>query len=188
MPPGPLPGANTRRTNSPTIPTTRLPAGGRKGRPPNPPEGYNLAEAGRNWWKWAWGTPQACAWDPGAKYAVARRARLEDDLAVIGEFDPHALDWFFSSLELSDEKAVQEAMRELGRIIGDLQRLAGGKLAIEKEMRELDKRLGLDPKALAELRWVIVADEQPAAKPASHAPAAPAADEQAADVPRLRAV
>lgn len=174
MPPGPLPSPNARRTNSPTVPTTRLPAGGRKGRPPNPPEGYNLGEAARIWWKWAWATPQACAWDAGARYTVARRARLEDDLVAIGEFDPHALDWFFSSLDLSSEDAIWEAVRALGRIIGELQRLAGGKLAIEKEMRELDKRLGLDPKALAELRWVIVADETPAAKPKPAAADGPA--------------
>ena len=179
--PGPLPTGNARRTNAPTIPTTKLPASGRKGRPPSPPEGYNLGEAGRSWWKWAWGTPQACAWDAGARYTVARRARLEDDLVAIGEFDPHALDWFFSSLELQDEKSVLDAMRELGRVIGELQRLAGGKLAIEREMRELEKRLGLDPKALAELRWTIVADAPAASKPAPRAPVV-------TDERRLRAV
>lgn len=179
--PGPLPNASKRRTNAPTIPTTKLPAGGRKGRPPNPPQGYNLGEAGRLWWKWAWGTPQACAWDAGARYTVARRAQLEDDLARLDSFDPHSLDWFFSSLDLSDEGRVQDSMRELGQIIGKLQGLAAGRLSVAKEMRELEKRLGLDPKALAELRWTIVDDAPSAASKPAAKPAAP-------DERRLRAV
>lgn len=168
MPPGPLPAANARRTNTASIPTTRLPAGGRKGRPPNPPEGYNFAEAARNWWKWAWGTPQACAWDAGARYAVARRAQLEDSLAALDRFDPGALEGFFADFRVGSD--LGDALGELGEIIGRLQSLAGGRLAVSREMRELDKRLGLDPKALAELRWVIVADETPAAKPKPSAP------------------
>lgn len=92
-----------------------LPVGGRKGKPPVSP--YALGAAGDAWWKWAWGTPQATAWDAGALYTVARRARLEDDVAAMD---------------------------------GD-----AGKLALEKEMREIDGRLGLSPRAMADLGWRV---------------------------------
>jgi len=77
--PGPLPKAagQRRRRNAPTIPTTKLPAGGREGQPPKCP--YQLGRAGRAWWTWAWHTPQAAAWSDGDLFALARRARLEDD-------------------------------------------------------------------------------------------------------------
>lgn len=178
---GPLPNAQKRRQNPPTIATTALPASGRKGRPPNPPAGYDLREAGRNWWKWAWGTPQATAWDPGARYAVARRAQLEDDLAALDTFDPHSLDWFFSSLDLGDERSKRDAMRDLGEILGRLKALAGGRLAVVKEMRELEMHLGLGPKALAALRWAIV-DDEPEEKPA------PTPADSGATVHQIRAV
>jgi hypothetical protein len=44
--------------------------------------------------------------------------------------------------------------------IRKLHALAGNKLAIAKECRELDDRFGLTPKAMAALRWRIV-EEQP---------------------------
>jgi hypothetical protein len=122
---GPLPNPNARRRNAPTIPTTVLPAGGRKGPAPRVPATYKLMTAGKAWWRWAWSLPQAAAWDTGSHYALARRAQLEDTLAAL---------------------AVDDAR---------------GRLSILKEMRELDRRFGLDPKALAELRWTI-AEEAPA--------------------------
>jgi hypothetical protein len=127
---GPLPDPNSRRRNKPTIPTTSLPAGGRKGRIPKVPASYALLTAGTAWWRWAWTLPQAAAWDDGSHYALARRAQLEDTMAAL---------------------AVDDAR---------------GRLSVLKEMRELDRRFGLDPKAMAELRWTIVAEEAPAAKPA----------------------
>lgn len=159
---GPLPAASRRRRNVPAVPATKLPVSGRKGRPPKPP--YELRDAGRAWWRWAWTLPQALAWDSGALYALGRRAQLEDSLAVLDYFDPDSLEDFFSGLSLGDDQAVRDAMRDLGDVIGRLKSLAGGRLGIVKEMRELDKRFGLDPKALAENRWEIVADE---AKPAT---------------------
>jgi len=120
--PGPLPNATRRRRNAPTIPTTVLPVGGRKGRAPKLPPFARLGDAGRAWWLWAWHTPQAAAWAPGHEGVVARRASLEDALAE------------------SD----------------------GAPLALLREVRELDDRLGLTPKAMAQLRWTIgEADEKP---------------------------
>ena len=52
--PGPLPTDDKRRRNAPTIPTTKLPAAGRKGRVPKVPPAYTLGDAGAAWWKWAW--------------------------------------------------------------------------------------------------------------------------------------
>jgi len=134
-----------------------LPPAGRKGRPPKCP--YELAAAGDAWWRWAWRTPQATQWDPGSLYVVGRRAQLEDSLAALDQFDPHALDSFFSTLDVGSEDAVWEQIRELGRIVGQLQALAGGRLAVVQKMAELDDRLGLSPRALAALRWAVAGDE-----------------------------
>lgn len=146
---GPLPTGNARRRNKPTIPTTTLPADGFTGEVPECP--YELQPAGQEWWDFAWTLPQAAAWDDGAVYTVARRAQLEDDVATLDltdDFDLAAL------LGMPED----ETIKQLTFVIGRLKAMAGGKLGIEKEMRELDKRLGLDPKALAELRWTIAAE------------------------------
>lgn len=154
---GPLPTPGKRRRNAPTIPTTSLPASGRKGRAPKVPDAYALGDAGRAWWRWAWGLPQAAAWDSGALYTIARRASLEDDLAVLGAFEDH--------LDFNDllAGADREAVERVEWALSTLKRCATGSLAIEKEMRELDGKLGLNPRALADLRWTIVADQEPAA-------------------------
>lgn len=150
---GPLPNPNARRRNAPTIPTTQLPAGGRKGPAPDPPATYALRDAGRAWWSWAWSLPQAAAWDAGVLYVVARRAQLEDELA--------ALD-FGDLLELDDllAGADEDAIRRVEWALSTLKKSATGSIALMKEMRELDGKLGLTPKALADLRWTIVDDEK----------------------------
>lgn len=142
MPRGPLPDPDKMRRNAPTVPTTNLPAEGRHGGAPDSP--LDLETAGARWWDWAWHTPQAAAWDAGMLYVVARRASLEDDLAVIGTVD---------SLDALDlEGASVPAVRS---IVQRLASLATGRLAICREMREIDDRLGLTPKAMAQLRWKI---------------------------------
>ena len=154
--PGPLPNPNRRRRNAPTIPATSLPASGRRDPAPDCP--YPLAAKGREWWLWAWSLPQACAWDDGALFTVARRARLEDDIAAMNISD---------ELDLSDllAGADHEAIRRVEWALATLKRLATAKLSVEKEMRELDGKLGLNPEALAKLRWTIVDDAVPEAKP-----------------------
>lgn len=134
-------------------PATALPPGGRRGRAPKCP--YELGAAGETWWRWAWKTPQASQWDTGSHYLIGRRAQLEDSLAALDQFDPGALDEFFRSLDLSGDEAVWDAISGLGRIIGRLQALAGGRLAIVQKMAELDDRLGLNPRALAALKWAV---------------------------------
>lgn len=146
--PGPLPSENRRRRNAPTVPTTKLPVTGREGPTPRPPSWLKLGRCGRAWWKWAWSTPQACAWAPGHEAMIARRASLEDDLAAIGTV--HSLD-ALELLEGEDGKAVKELVQRLAA-------LASGRLAICREMRELDDRLGLTPKGMAALRWTVVED------------------------------
>lgn len=160
--PGPLPEPGARRRNAPTIPTTVLPAGGRKGRAPKPPAGYELRDAGKRWWRWAWSLPQAAAWDDGALYHLARRAQLEDDLAALELVDHFDL----AELLGMDES---ETIRHLEFVLGRLKSMGSGRLAVMKEMRELDQRLGLNPEALAKLRWTIVADPS-SAKPAAEKP------------------
>jgi hypothetical protein len=150
---GPLPNKQKRRTNAPVIPTTELDAAGRKGHAPKPPKSYNLGKPGLDWWRWAWKLPQALAWDAGALYVLARRAQLEDDLAAL-ELNDH--------LDLADllAGADEEAIQRVEWALQTLKKAASGKLAVEKEMRELDKVLGLTPKGLADLRWEIVDKSQ----------------------------
>lgn len=165
MPRGPAPNKKKRRANAPTIPTTELDASGRKGRPPKVPRAYNFRKPATEWWKWAWSTPQALAWDPGALYTIAHRASLEDDLDALDNFEP---------LELATLLGMEEneALRELGYLVGRLQALAGKRVAVLKEMRELDKVLGLTPAALIANRWEIVdpkakgGDQKDSSKPA----------------------
>ena len=144
--PGPLPNPQRRRRNAPTIPTTALPAAGREGRPPRVPPGVRLGKAGRAWWRWARKTPQADAWASGHEGVVHRRASLEDDLAALETV--HGIDLG----EVLGDDHVGRALRE---VVVRLAGLATGRLQILKEMRELDDRLGLTPKAMAALRWTV---------------------------------
>lgn len=146
--PGPLPKAagQRRRRNAPTIPTSKLPAGGRVGAAPRSP--YPLAKAGAAWWKWAWHTPQAAAWSAGDLYVVARRASFEDDLEALRTIE---------GLDLVD--VLDDSGRVVRAAVQRVAALATGKLQITKEMREIDDRLGLTPKSMAALRWEIAPDE-----------------------------
>ena len=157
MPPGPLPTGTAERRNKPTIPTTELPASGRSGRTPKPPATYKLGPAGEDWWRWAWKTSQACGWDDGVLFVVARRAQLEDDRVALERVD--GLD-IAELLDLEKYQVDKDAVSRLEDLVQALKRLAGGKLAVERECRELDDRLGLTPKGLAALRWKILPDEE----------------------------
>lgn len=144
---------------APTIAATALPPGGREGEPPECP--YALADAGAAWWRWAWGTPQATQWDAGSHYMLARRAQLEDSLAALDQFDGGALEEFFEGLNIGgDPDRLRAALEDLGWIVGRLQALAGSRLSVLKEMRELDDRFGLDPRAMATLKWTISSGAQ----------------------------
>ena len=145
MPRGPLPSPDKVRRNTPTIPTTSLPASGRKGVAPATPFGLNLAAEGSAWWSWAWSTPQAAGWSSGDEYLIARRASLEDDMAALATVE---------GLDVSDLSA------EWRVVVEKIAALATGRLQLMREMREIDDRLGLSPKGLAALRWKIVDDSQ----------------------------
>jgi hypothetical protein len=173
VPRGPLPNPDARRRNAPRIPTTSLPSTGRKGAAPRPPKAYVLGDAGTAWWRWAWKTPQAAAWSAGDLYFLARRARLEDDLASLDRLGAHHL-----SLPDFLEIPTDDRVEAVELLITTLHRLAGGELAIIREAREMDKVIGLTPKAMAELRWKIEDTEDRSGK-AQPAPAT---------VRRLRAV
>lgn len=148
--PGPLPQKTRRRTNEPTIPTTNLPLSGRQGPAPSVPTWMELGKSGSAWWRWAWSTPQAAAWgtNVGQESMVARRASLEDDLTALAKVN---------GIDVS-EMGEDANLREMRAVIANLASLATGKLQILREMRELDDRLGLTPKGMAALRWVVVQD------------------------------
>lgn len=150
--PGPLPDPNARRRNAPTIPTTTLPAEGYDGPTPVVPASYDLGAAGQAWWSWAWRLPQAAGWSSGDLFALARRASIEDDLVALeaGDFDLAEL------LGMDDDG---DRVRAVEVIIRKLKAMAGGKVSLMREARELDNRFGLTPKGLADLRWTIKATE-----------------------------
>lgn len=140
--PLPKPADQRRRMNTPMIPTTSLLVSGRKGAAPKVPSGYVLGAAGRAWWKWAWALPHALAWSDGDLYIVARRAVLEDQLALLSR-SPGSFD--LSELNSTDLLAYART-------------LLGADDKVKREIRELEDRLGLSPKAFAALRWSIVDD------------------------------
>jgi hypothetical protein len=131
----------------PSMSAVPLPPNGREDDPPSCP--YELQERGRAWWAWAWATPQATQWDDGVLFTVARRARLEDDL--------DAMKLATDEVDLADLLAEfdMEALRRIQWALDALHRSASGKLAVEKEMRELENRLGLNPQAMVTLKWTI---------------------------------
>lgn len=146
--PGPLPDPNRRRRNAPTIPTTELPASGRKGPIPKLPSWVELGKAGRDWWRWAWRTPESAAWSSGQVAVVARRASMEDDLAATEAVE---------SLDLLDV-LEGEHLAEVRKVVQRLSSLCVGRLQIQKAMLDLDDRLGLTTKGSAALRFKIVPD------------------------------
>lgn len=153
MPRGPLPDPSARRTHKPTIAYNTLPAEGRAAPVPEVPERYALGDAGRDWWGWAWRLPQADKWDVGALHFVARRAELEDHAAALQIVDDiDLLDVINTS---DDPDALRVKIKNLEWAISKLKSSATGSVALMKEMREIDNRLGLNPKAMADLRWSI---------------------------------
>jgi hypothetical protein len=137
----------TRGRNTRTA--TAKPRGGKRADKPGAAAKcpYALRAAGTAWWEWAWKTPQAKHWDDGALYVVARRAALEDDLAVLDADDVCVAD----VLGLDDDE--HKMARELDWLIGRLRSMAGGRVSLMREMRELDTQLGLGPKAMKGLGW-----------------------------------
>jgi hypothetical protein len=157
--PGPLPSPTRRRRNAPTIPTTELPASGRKGPIPKPPSWVELGKEGMAWWRWAWRTPESAAWSPGQLAVVARRASLEDDLAATEAVE---------GLDLLDVLEL-ESLADVRKLVQRLASLVTGRLQIQRAMLDIDDRLGLTTKGSAALRFKIVADEEtcPADAPTS---------------------
>jgi len=115
-----------------------------------------LGAAGRAWWRWAWSTPQAAAWDDGSVQVVLRRARLEDMVAALEHID----------LDIpSDPDELAGYVLALKATLAVLKSSAAGGVTVMREMRELDDRLGLTPKAMAQLRWTVVPDMPESAPP-----------------------
>lgn len=106
---------------------------------------YALGDAGALWWEWAWKTPQAKGWDDGALFTVARRAQLEDERAAIDVADDD--DLIGSLLQGAEDEAIRRVQFALGRLAAS----AAGSATLSREMRELEKQLGLGPKAAKDL-------------------------------------
>lgn len=114
---------------------------------------YELGEAGAAWWAWAWESPQAARWDAGVTYTVARRARLEDDLAALGMVEEFDVESF-----MADDPV--EATRRLKWMLEALKGSASGLVALSAAMDRLDAQLGFGAKSMHGLGWKP--DEKPA--------------------------
>jgi hypothetical protein len=120
---------------------------------------YELGAAGTAWWKWAWKTPQAEGWDDGALYTVARRAQLEDERAAIEIADED--DLIATLLEGAEPEAIRRVQYALQRLSAS----ATGSATLSREMREIEKQLGLGPKAAKELGVKPKSPAQPTKNP-----------------------
>jgi hypothetical protein len=131
---GPAPSADgVRRRNKPTFGWTLLPKSGRKGPPPalgEPPEWMAPKDSD--------GFPTGPAEWPES--TVAAWAALWST--------PQACQWDPSGLSLHGWAELH------GRAA-----MAGRTAVINAEMRQVEDRHGLSPKALLQLRWRVVADE-----------------------------
>jgi hypothetical protein len=98
-------------------------------------------------------------------YALARRAQLEDDLALLDEFDPDEIADLLLEAASGDDDRLRDAVRGLSFAIGRLKSLAGGRISIVKEMRELAKPppKGAAKKKPAQRRHLRAVDPQAAA-------------------------
>lgn len=155
------------------VPTATLSSRGPEGDPPPIPPWVTLGKAGRKWWLWAWRTPQACAWgkNVGMESLIARRASLEDDLDALERAQSDVV-------EMSELLDLLEQGESIRWLFQRLVSMATPRLAIQKEMREIDDRLGLTPKGLAALKWVIIDDPEAVAEAAAAAEAAQAEAEE----------
>jgi len=123
---------------------------------PELPAWRELGSAGTQWWEWAWRTPQACAWDDGQLLKVADRAALEDDLVAVSRAD-------FMGDFLEDSLGVlasNDDFKAISDTVSSIARLLAGKISIQRQINEIDDRLGLSPKGRDQLRLKIVADDE----------------------------
>lgn len=155
MPRGPLPDPHAQRRNAATIPVTSLPAAGRDGDIPDPPSWCSLGQHGRDWWVWAWVTPESAGWSSSLIDVVAQRASLVDDLNALERVEN------LDALDAGDLLAAED-LADVRCLLGRLAALATGRLAVLKVMAMLDVQLGFGAKNLAALRWTIQGKAEPA--------------------------
>jgi hypothetical protein len=130
--PGPAPNPEARRRNA-RVGTVKLPAKGRQGDAPPWPVGWSPSRRMDAIWSDLWATPQASAWERGTFTRVV--ARYVDCLVHL-ERD---LD------EIEDPKVYAALLTAQTKLL--------------PEVRQLEDRLGLNPKAMRALLWEVAADE-----------------------------
>ncbi len=142
---GPPPNPNARRRNV-RVGLVRLPAKGRDGDVPEWPVGYDPSGKERAIWAELWSTPQAVAWEQlGYLRSVARYVTL--DAAASRSLD-----------NIDDPKLYAAMLANQTRLL--------------PELRQLEDRLGLNPKAMRSLMWEIADDEVGAKRDEREAPKA----------------
>lgn len=148
----PKPDAERRTRHQQEFGWTDLPAAGRQGPPPPMPDTEDYSELA-DWWADLWSSPQAVAWDQSGR-------TLHGLL--------HAR-WLLTETEVVVRNGHELAVA------------AAPRAALLSEMRQIEDRHGLNPKAMMQLRWRIVAGE------ASQAPPTKPRAARRRD-PRLRAI
>jgi len=123
----PKPDAERRNRNPAEYGWTDLPATGRQGPPPPMPDVVDYSELA-DWWADLWSSPQAAAWD--------QTGRTLHGLL-------HAK-WLLTEVEVVERNGLELAVPGAPRA------------AILAEMRQIEDRHGLNPKAMLQLRWRIV--------------------------------
>lgn len=133
--PAPKPDSDRRRRNEPTFEWVDLPTAGRQGPAPAMPDG-DYAELA-DWWADLWASPQAAAWDQSGR---SLHGYLECKRLLTAEV----------TVVTKSGEAVEVP--------------AANPTTVLTEMRQIEDRHGLNPKAMLALRWRIVDDEVIAAK------------------------
>lgn len=126
----PKPDAERRNKSPHEFGWTDLPAAGRQGPPPPMPDTEDYGEL-EEWWADLWSSPQATAWDQSGRTL-------------------HGL--LHAKWLLTETEVVVRDGRELAVA-------AAPRASLLSEMRQIEDRHGLNPKAMLQLRWRIVPGE-----------------------------
>lgn len=139
MAPNPKPPGQRRRRNAGQSQWTPLPAGGRKGRAPNPRTDRKLGRIAQQYWKTLWSSPMATTFVDADIQALTRLAVLVDDRARAESAD--------GLLEIVESEYGGEVKVIVGQFSGDA------------EIRQLEDRYGVSPLARRRLQWEIAQGE-----------------------------
>lgn len=150
----PEPGSINR---GPTIPQTSLPDQGYQGEIPDPIrplDGY-----AKVYWDWAWSTPQAAMWDKGTAGAVTTLSEIHRDIEALESMSGIASKMSFYDLLECTDPSMGPVAKQLGDLFGGLLKMVTNKKGLVAEARSYESVLGLNPKAMSDMRWKVLKEE-----------------------------